>query len=210
MKNDPKNDPGREPERDPETEKQQRVLNAAKAVFLRYGFRRVTMQDIADEVGISRPALYLVFPNKEEVFKAAVLQMANESLALIRAGLPRLTSVRSKLAHAFELWTVYPFEIMLKSPDARDLVECGQGFAHETLAQTAAQFEAILVEILAPLKAPAKSIGLSTPQIAHLLATSVHGFKEPAASVEELRALIDGLLKLTLSALSGSPGPARK
>ena len=206
MKRDRKNDPAREPEK----EKQQRVLTAAKAVFLRYGFRRVTMQDIADEVGISRPALYLVFPNKEEVFKAAVLQMANESLALICAGLPRLTSVRSRLAHAFELWTVYPFEIMLKSPDARDLVECGQGFAHETIVQTSAQFEAILVEILAPLKAPAKSIGLSTPQIAHLLATSVHGFKEPAGSVEELRALIDGLLKLTLSALNGSPSPARK
>jgi AcrR family transcriptional regulator len=210
MKSEVKHDPGRELERDPETEKQQRVLTAAKAVFLRYGFRRVTMQDIADEVGISRPALYLVFPNKEEVFKAAVLQLANESLALIRAGLPRLTSVRSRLAHAFELWTVYPFEIMLKSPDARDLVECGQGFAHDVIAKTSAQFEAILVEILAPLKASAKSIGLSTPQIAHLLATSVHGFKEPAASVEELRALIDGLLKLTLSALSGSPVPARK
>jgi AcrR family transcriptional regulator len=209
MKSDPKNDPKNDPERDPEKDKQLRVLTAAKAVFLRYGFRRVTMQDIADEAGISRPALYLVFPNKEEVFKTAVLQMANESLALIRAGLPRLSSVRSRLAHAFEVWTVRPFEIMLKSPDARDLVECGQGFAHEAIVQTSAQFEAILVEILAPLKASAKSIGLSTPQIARLLAASVHGFKEPAASVEELRALIDGLLKLTLSALGDARGPAR-
>ncbi len=37
-----------------ETDKETRVIEAAKRVFVRYGFRRVTMQDIAEEAGILR------------------------------------------------------------------------------------------------------------------------------------------------------------
>ena len=53
--------------------KRERVADAALIVFQRYGFARTTMSDIAEAVGMSRPALYLLFPNKEEIFAAAVL-----------------------------------------------------------------------------------------------------------------------------------------
>ena len=41
--------------------KRDKVLAAARGIFLRYGFKRVTMNDIAEAASISRPALYLVF-----------------------------------------------------------------------------------------------------------------------------------------------------
>jgi AcrR family transcriptional regulator len=37
--------------------KEERVIAGATEVFLRYGFARTTMGDIAERVGISRPAL---------------------------------------------------------------------------------------------------------------------------------------------------------
>jgi AcrR family transcriptional regulator len=42
-------------------DKRTRILAAARSVFLRYGFKRVNMNDIADAAGVSRPALYLLF-----------------------------------------------------------------------------------------------------------------------------------------------------
>jgi AcrR family transcriptional regulator len=185
-----------------ENEKYLRIIEAAKTVFLRYGFRRVTMQDVAAEAGISRPALYLIFANKEEIFKAAVEQISGESLIAIRAGLGSHLSIEAKLNFTFELWTVRPFELMLSSPDARDLVDCTHGFAKETMQQIGVEFEALLVEILQPLAPAGQTSVLPIAQVAQLLAASIHGYKEAAGSVAELRVMIAGLIKLTLAALN--------
>lgn len=184
-----------------ENEKEVRVLEAAKTVFLRHGFRRVTMQDIADEAGISRPALYLIFPNKEEIFKAGFVWMTGESMKVIRQGLAQLPDVEERLNFAFEVWTVRPFEMMLSTPDAKDLIDCTHGFARETGLRISAEFEALLVEILAPVSYQPHSAVLPVEQVAHLLAASIHGFKESCATVEELRGMVAGLIRLTLAAL---------
>ncbi|WP_263357437.1 TetR/AcrR family transcriptional regulator [Acidicapsa ligni] len=190
-----------------ENEKKLRVLAAAKIVFLRYGFRRVTMQDIADEAGISRPALYLVFPNKEEVFIATIGHLSGESLATIREKLPTLPDAEAKLRFAFEIWTIYPFELMLASPDARDLAHCGEGFASEVLGRISAEFESILQLILEPVVAANGAAILPAAQVAHLLAASAHGYKDASKSISELREMIHGLITLTLAALEVKSNP---
>jgi AcrR family transcriptional regulator len=183
-----------------ENEKELRVLEAAKTVFLRYGYRRVTMQDIAEEAGISRPALYLIYANKEEVFKAAARRLAAESMRAIRADLGSHPSLEAKLNFTFELWTVYPFQLMLSSPDAKEIVDCTHSFAKDTIQAITVEFEALLVEILEPLASTRKSV-LPIPQVAHLLSASVHGYKDAAGSVDELRSMIAGIITLTLAAL---------
>jgi AcrR family transcriptional regulator len=191
-----------------ETDKETRVIEAAKRVFVRYGFRRVTMQDIAEEAGISRPALYLIYANKEEVFLAALRDFAAGSMKAIEEGITLRATVEEKLRFAFEIWTIAPFKLMLDSPDAKDLIECGHGFAKETFNRIYAEFEAVVVEILRPLaeetaKGDQKGSRLGAAEVAHLLVTATHGFKESASNVEELRALIGGMIALTLAALRG-------
>jgi AcrR family transcriptional regulator len=46
------------------------ILDAALPVFVRYGFKKTSMADIAQAAGISRASLYLSFSNKEELFRA--------------------------------------------------------------------------------------------------------------------------------------------
>lgn len=53
-----------------DTLKTRRILDAALAVFCRYGYRKTSMLDIAQAAGMSRAALYLHFKNKEDVFRA--------------------------------------------------------------------------------------------------------------------------------------------
>jgi len=182
-------------------EKELRVIQAAKTVFLRYGFRRVTMQDVADEAAISRPALYLIYPNKEEIFKAAARQIAGESIAAIREGLSRFPTIEGKLNFAFDVWTVRTYELMLNAPDAKDVIDCTHGFARQTIEEIDAEFKKLLLEILAPLKSRSYKSIVPLPQVAHLLAASAHGYKESATGVAELRTMIAGLIKLTLTAL---------
>jgi AcrR family transcriptional regulator len=189
-----------------ENEKETRVLEATKRVFLRYGYRRVTMQDIADEAGISRPALYLIFPNKEEAFLAAIRDFTASSMRIIEEGVAQQPTVEAKLQFAFEIWTVKPFELMLGSPDAKDLIECGHGFAKATFDQIFAGFEAVIAAILAPIasrsrNSSARGTQLTAAQIAHLLVAATHGFKESAKDIAELRSMISGLITLILAAI---------
>jgi AcrR family transcriptional regulator len=48
------------------------VLDAALDLFARNGFAATRMEDIAKAAGLSKAAIYLYFPSKEDVFKALI------------------------------------------------------------------------------------------------------------------------------------------
>lgn len=62
-----------------------RVLQASIAIFSRRGFRATSMNEIAAEVGLSKPTLYHYFKNKEELLVRIYSDMLDESLDLARA-----------------------------------------------------------------------------------------------------------------------------
>ena len=183
-------------------DKATKILEAAAAVFFRYGYQRTTMGDLAKAAGISRPALYLRFCNKERIFETVCRRFTTQILTEIRSGMTSLDTPQEKLRFAFELWAVRPFILMADSPDAKDLANCGFAFAEEAVNEGYAAFEAELLAILTSIH-PSKSIpGTSPAEIAHILASTARGFKASAHSAEELRGMIDGLLKIVLAALN--------
>src|SRR5436189_4554852 len=50
----------------------QRIVEAARAHFFSHGFRSVTMDDLAEELGISKKTLYAHFPGKIELLEAVL------------------------------------------------------------------------------------------------------------------------------------------
>lgn len=48
------------------------ILDAAKTVFARYGFRKTTLDDIARAAGKGKSSLYYYFKNKEEIFEEMI------------------------------------------------------------------------------------------------------------------------------------------
>src|SRR5215468_3417892 len=50
----------------------QRIVDAARAHFFNHGFRRVTMDDLAEELGISKKTLYAHFPGKFDLLEAVL------------------------------------------------------------------------------------------------------------------------------------------
>jgi len=180
--------------------KKNKILTAARSVFLRYGFRRVTMNDIAEAAGVSRPALYLLFKSKEEIFIGVYMQFVDETLAEIEKAMATATSSQKKMERAFEIWAVRPFEVMMNSPEAKELMECSLGFAQDPLTQGCLKFELMIVPVLATLtKRRSAKASLAPERIAHVLASAVRGFKQTATTPKELRRLINELLTLSLS-----------
>ncbi len=50
--------------------KRQRIVDATRVHFFSHGFRRVTMDDLAAELGISKKTLYAHFPGKFDLLEA--------------------------------------------------------------------------------------------------------------------------------------------
>src|SRR5437588_7748572 len=50
----------------------QRIVDAARAHFFNHGFRSVTMDDLAAELGISKKTLYAHFPGKFDLLEAVL------------------------------------------------------------------------------------------------------------------------------------------
>ena len=186
-----------------------KVIQAAREVFLRYGFKRVTMADIAEAAHMSRPALYLVFPSKEEIFTAVVARVFAAMLDEIRKGINRDVTVEEKLRFTFDIWCVRPFEIYQRSPDAKDLFESSFQFATEVTTQAFSRFDALVADIIEPVVGRHAKVNLSSGQIAHLLSCAVLGFKSVATSTAELRDLIGALINVVLASLE-YPGAIEK
>ena len=49
---------------------EQKIIEAAKATFLKKGFKDTNMSDIAAEVGLTRPAMHYYFRTKKRLFQA--------------------------------------------------------------------------------------------------------------------------------------------
>ena len=54
-----------------ENEVRNRILTEARGLFFRYGFSRVTMDEAAEALGMSKKTLYRHFPSKEDLLEAA-------------------------------------------------------------------------------------------------------------------------------------------
>ncbi|MHC1730075.1 MAG: TetR/AcrR family transcriptional regulator [Syntrophobacteraceae bacterium] len=65
-----------------------RIVAAARRRFYALGFRRVTMDDLAEELGMSKKTLYAHFPGKKALVEAVILN----KLQHVEADLNRVTS----------------------------------------------------------------------------------------------------------------------
>jgi AcrR family transcriptional regulator len=175
--------------------KQQKILRAARDTFLRYGYKRASMADIASASGISRPALYLEFNSKEDVFCAVFDDWADETLAQIARDIAPLETPQQKVMLAFELWAVDTFDLALASPDARELLECNFDFAQPSLRTGYARLEELIADVIAPLVAQ-RSPAIEARNAAIVMTGAMRGFKQVARSGAELRQLIDDLVTL--------------
>lgn len=67
----------------------QYLMNAALEVFYRQGVTRATLQEIAQEAGVTRGALYWHFRNKEDLFEAMFGNFYNDVLARLQPDVVR-------------------------------------------------------------------------------------------------------------------------
>ena len=62
------------------TDKRDRILDAAQSLFVRYGVKRTSIDDVAREAGIAKGTVYLSFESKAELFAAIADRLCASTL----------------------------------------------------------------------------------------------------------------------------------
>lgn len=65
-----------------ETDQKDRIMDKARDLFLQFGIRSVSMDDIASSMGISKKTIYQFFSDKDELVMGVIQQKMHESQSL--------------------------------------------------------------------------------------------------------------------------------
>ncbi len=176
--------------------KEKCVLEKAAEVFTRYGYARTTMADIASKAGMSRPALYLIFPDKQVIFDQVIRDMDMCMLSAIRAKIEKVPNLREKLTAACMDWGLHPAELAAMHPDAADLFD----LRFPAVQQAYAHFETLIAAMIGS-EVERSGICASPAELARVLVFGMRGVREAASDTQGLRRMIEVQVEVVVRAL---------
>ena len=69
----------------PRSDTRQRIQDVARELFLSQGVQRTSLQDIADKLGITKPALYYHFASREDLVRSILVPLIEEGEQFVEA-----------------------------------------------------------------------------------------------------------------------------
>lgn len=160
------------------------ILDAAFRAFAGYGFRRASMEDIAQGAGLSRTALYLHFRNKEDIFRSLSRRYFAECLAALEASLATDGPDEAVLAAAFAAKDGKFMDVVLGTPHGRELLDAGFALSADIAREAEARMTALLADWLARRR---HGLGDARAAAATVMA-SLKGLKLSSGSLADYRA----------------------
>jgi AcrR family transcriptional regulator len=133
---------------DRDAARRREILEAAKTCFLKYGYGKTSLDDIAQQAKLSRPLLYRKFANKEAIFAALYDEVCS---AQLRAAVPVVRgpgTKAEKLRHICELVCVEPYALICEAPMAGEFWAACDRVIPEILEDHDRQWRALLARLL--------------------------------------------------------------
>jgi len=166
-----------------------RILDSAIQVFGRLGYRKTTMDDLAEAAQISKQGLYLHFPSKQDVFEQAIKKYLDDGLALVEAELSRADApLAERLSGAMDAWFGRHFDTF--NPAFNDVIEIGRlpGSGSEPYKEA---FKARVAKALSESEEFARTKNVCTPrELSQVLFLCGLTWKEGHASRADFRKLM--------------------
>ena len=173
--------------RAPGSPQREAILVAATAIFLRYGFKKTSMDDVARAAGVSRQGLYLYFDTKDLLFSESLQHLMSRLISNARAAAEDGNlSLWDRLLGVFEALHGNAFQNASRE-DAFELLQSAQFAAGALLVQLDRDLMGIVAALLAEAGAADRweEAGVTVAEPSEQLLMSAKGIK---ASVDTLTA----------------------
>ena len=113
------------------------IRDAAITQFMQRGYAATSMANIAESAGVSRPAVYQYFSDKEDVFAAAFAGVFEERVDAAIAGMHAAATTRDAIEAVLQRYDGDLWELTSSSPHHHELMQ----------AKSPAVAEAVRVEV---------------------------------------------------------------
>jgi AcrR family transcriptional regulator len=158
------------------------IVDTARALFRKSGFKKTTMGDIARSLGKAKSSLYYYYPSKEDIFEAVIYAEMDELLKDIHHALGKATSSKEKL-------TAYcrcRLEKLSKLCNLSDALKSEIAELHIVMAEMKSKFDTTHVELVKGILAEGVDNGEfkkinedNIELIAYLMVSSFRGLAVP-------------------------------
>jgi len=171
-------------------DRKSQIIQASIEVFGTYGYKKTSMQDIANTLDISRPALYQYYKNKESVFLALVKHtlVLGEQAAI--EGFNYCEDNFTCLLHGIMDMERVLFEPIFLKPNGKELLSLSKKLAPELMTDFETQILEQIIQVLDKAEEQ-KQIDLSvlnieTVEAASLILLGLDGIKNASRSQDML------------------------
>lgn len=180
--------------------KEEALIAPAMRVFSRFGIRKTTMADIAEEAGVSRQTLYNAYPNKDEVLRAVVRFSTDQSIAQVSDAWSQTDDFEDRLEIFFQTGPLAWFDMLQSSPEAADFIEGADKVTSEEIRHMAARWTKLLEQLTLPYADLLAKRGMTAAELADFIFSTSKGAKNTAQDRDQLVKRL-ALLKKSVTAL---------
>jgi AcrR family transcriptional regulator len=180
--------------------KRARVLEGAMRVFLTYGYQRVTMEDIARAAEISRPALYLLFKNKADIYRALGAALLERSAESADDELAKDGPFVERMLAAIECSLIAMMKTITDSPHGAELIDHKNSLAADLAAvwrdRLRRSFGRAVIAEAKRNRVNLAARGLTAEALADFLLDGLEGMKSRISDADEQRKSAERLVKV--------------
>jgi AcrR family transcriptional regulator len=193
---------------------QDRILDAAMRVFRRHGFRRSSIEQAADEAGLTRQALYHHFPSKEALFRAAIERLYEKAVLAETAAAKAAEAADAGLSDILiaeigaRLGTL--FAALEGSPHLEELFSEHLAQARDLYQTYSARFGAeVAATIMRVCRARKLKLatGVTVEELARCVEMAIHGTKSAYPSMQPADAFLNQLAVMLRMLIAGAMAP---
>jgi AcrR family transcriptional regulator len=197
-----------------------RILSAAENVFARFGYRRASMSQIAEEAGLTRQALYHHYAGKEALFRAVVEQLhelAYEAEAAAgfeqeQAGAGLADVLAAQIGARFR----YLLECVEESPQAEELLSEHQlqtRDLYQSFVEHNAELRAETIDRVCARQGICLQQGMTPRELARCIQLAIRGLNDlrlDASVLHELDRMVRLLVAGAIASATPKPRSRRK
>jgi AcrR family transcriptional regulator len=177
------------------------ILKAAAVLFSRHGFKRASIDLIAEAAKVAKPTIYAHFEDKDALF-AAVCSLFMEQLLESAQRARALPTLQQRVCGILGAKFTMYFEVVLRSPYADELIHATNDLVSDVVEKIDVRYKALLVEELLQCEARRElslsALQLSADSLADALLQAAHGAGYNAKSAAEHTINVQRLVGLIL------------
>jgi AcrR family transcriptional regulator len=182
------------------------IVLAALELFARYGYRKTSIDDIAQAAQVARRTVYLHFESKAAVFLAILDYLGGQVLQRCADAERTGGTAVDRLSGLLDAYFGMVFELFNKSEHMPELEETFSRLARARIGNLNAEYEARLARFLRSLKKSREIAGpprgLTVEQLVHILVRAADGAKHDPKVQGDRKALERRLRELAILAIA--------